>query len=66
MVFRRVGDGDKSSLSHLDQDPKSRDGKLLCSGFDLATLIQRDSLTFFPSHRNFKVEPGGESRYSVT
>lgn len=66
MLFRRVGGRDKSSLSRLDQDTKPRDGKLLCSGFDLATLIRRDGLTFFQSHRNFKVEPGDKSRYSVT
>lgn len=47
MVFRKVGVGDKSSLSHLDQGKKSRDGRLLCSDFDLATLIQRDGMTFF-------------------
>lgn len=47
MVFRKVGVGDKSSLSHLDQGKKSRDGRLLCSDFDLATLVQRDGMTFF-------------------
>lgn len=50
MVFREVGDGDKSSLSHLDQDKESRDGRLLCSVFDLATLIQKDGMPFFFSH----------------
>lgn len=47
IVFRKVREGDKSSLSHLDHGKISREGRLLRSVFDRAALIQRDGTTFF-------------------